>query len=87
MRMFNLSARRRSLRIGRVPRTLSGRLEVTAQGVLLDWGRARSKSFRRLQAPFTIVQTSRVNERRAAAKREAAAKRKAAKRKRARRGR
>lgn len=82
MRMFEVGARRRSLRIARVPRDLAGRVEVSAQGVLLDWGRARSTRFRRLEAPFTIVQTDRVNEKRAA-QRQVAKKRKAAKRKRA----
>ena len=51
MRMFQVSARRRNLRIARVPRDLAGRVEVSAQGVLLDWGRARSTRFRRLEAP------------------------------------
>jgi hypothetical protein len=81
MRMFQVSARRRSLRIPRVPRDLAGRVEVSAQGVLLDWGRARSTPFRRLEAPFTIVQTDRVNEKRTAQRQEAK-KRQSAKRKR-----
>jgi hypothetical protein len=84
LRTYRVGARQRSLRIRRVPRDLAGRVEVSAQGVLLDWGRVRSKRFRRLQLPFTIVQTDRSNEKRAA-KREAAKKRKAAKRRRARR--
>ena len=84
MRTYTLSARRRGLRIRRVPRTLGGRVEVSAQGVLLDWGRVRSKRFKRLAVPFTVVQTGRSNEK-LTAKREAAKKRKAAKRRAAKR--
>ena len=86
MRFYTLSRRRTSLRIRRVPRDSAGRVEVSAQGVLLDWGKARSKRFRRLERPFSVEQTNRINEKRQLAQlRRAAEKRKAAKRKKARR--
>ncbi len=83
-RMFRVSARRRSLRIRGVSRTLGGSVSVSAQGLLNDWGRARSRRFKRLAVPVTVVQTDRSNEK-LVAKRDDAKKRKAAKRKKAKR--
>ncbi len=79
-RTYSLSTRRRSLRIRRVPRTLGGSVSVSAQGVLLDWGRGKSARFRRLSSPFTVLQTDRSNERRTATLKRRAAQRRAAKR-------
>jgi hypothetical protein len=64
MRIFKAAARRRSLRISRVALDQSGTVEVSAQGVLNDWGRPSSAGFRRLRQPFTVLQTKTSNERR-----------------------
>lgn len=84
-RSFRLSPRRRSLRIRPVPLSLSGSVRVSAQGVLMDWGRAKSARFKRLRRPFTVLDTDRSNERRTAAQQRRAEKRRAARRRAARR--
>ena len=63
-RTFKVSGRRHSLRISRVPRERSGRVDVSARGVLGDWARPNSARFKRLRAPFTVQQTRTHNERR-----------------------
>ena len=50
-----LSARRRSLRITRYPLTEGGRISVSAQGALGDWGNARrSATFKAVRKPTSV---------------------------------
>jgi uncharacterized delta-60 repeat protein len=78
-RGFELSAKRRKLRIRNVPLTQGGSVSVSARGFFRDWAKPRVARFRRLKTPPTVLQTNKVNQKRTAAKKRRAAARRRAK--------